>query len=48
MGPATKRLAAKAEAAELIDIAALLAPFFPPSSEDVFDLSDASAEHNIA
>ena len=45
---ATKRAAAKAEAAEMIDIAARLAPFFPPHVEDVLDQSDGGAQQDVA
>ena len=45
---ATKRAAAKAEAAEMVDIAARLAPFFPLPVEDVFDQNDGGAEQNVA
>ena len=45
---ATKRAAAKAEAAEMVDIAARLAPFFPPSVAIVIDQEDAGADQNVA
>ena len=45
---AMKRAARKAEAAEMIDIAARLAPFFPPRGADVLDQSDRRAEQNAA
>jgi hypothetical protein len=45
---ATKRAAAKAEAAETIDIAARLAPFFPPRAAEIRDQSDDGGEQNVA
>jgi hypothetical protein len=45
---ATKRAAAKAEAAEMIDIAARLAPFFPPRVAAVLDQNDGGVEQNVA
>lgn len=40
----TKRAAAKAEAAEMVDVAERLAPFFPPPVANVVDQNDAGAE----
>jgi hypothetical protein len=45
---ATKRAAAKAEAAELIDISARLEPFFPSRISDAPDRSDGGAERTVA
>jgi len=45
---ATKRATAKAEAAETINIAARLAPFFPPRLEDSIDQSDDGAARSVA
>jgi hypothetical protein len=40
---ATRRAAAKAEAAEMVDVAARLAPFFPPPDAQPLDQSDDRA-----
>jgi hypothetical protein len=45
---ATKRAAAKAEAAQMIDIAARLAPFFPSPVADAFTQNDSTADPNVA
>jgi hypothetical protein len=45
---ATKRAAAKAEAAEMVDLAARLAPFFPPPVAPLIDRSDDRAPKSIA
>lgn len=47
---ATKRATAKAEAeaAEMVDIAARLAPYFPVPVADVFDQNDGEADKNVA
>jgi hypothetical protein len=48
-GPmATKRAAAKAEAAEMVDIAARLAPFFPPPVAYVIDQNDGARSQKVA
>ncbi len=47
-GMATKRDAARAEAAEMIDIAARLAPFFPPHVEAVLDQLDGGVQQDVA
>jgi hypothetical protein len=44
---ATKRAAAKAEAAEMVDVAARLAPFFPPPVAPFIDRSDDGAPKSI-
>jgi hypothetical protein len=45
---ATKRAAARAEAAEMVDLAARLAPFFPPTVVHLIDQDDDGAAKTIA
>ena len=45
---ATKRSAQKAESAEMVDIAARLAPFFPPRVAYILDQGDGGAQQNVA
>ena len=45
---ATKRAAAKAEAATVVDVEDRLAPFFPVPDPGVRDQKDGEAEQNVA
>jgi hypothetical protein len=45
---ATKRAAAKAEAATMVDVEERLAPFFPVPDADVRDQKDSEAQQRVA